>query len=193
MRKWKQNDNTDNGEKIEIRHRLLRELSEPHVLECYAGEGKVYKECYAGLPYLGLDKKNIQDGRQIVNIDNRKYLRSADLEPFNFFDLDAYGSPWHQFLIILERRMFQPNKKVAFVLTEGLDFKMRMSSLPVGMMKYVGIKPGMRIPMLHNHADFIRNLFVSNAAKKAGLKIQLAYIAQNKRKTMRYMGLLLHK
>lgn len=190
MRAWKQNDNTDNGEKIEIRRRMIKVVAAPHVLECFAGEGKIYQDCYQGLPYLGLDKKDIRDGRKIITTDNRKFLRSADLSPYNFFDLDAYGSPWHQFLIILQRRKFVSGETIAFALTEGLDFKMRMSGLPTGMLKYVGLKKGMRIPNLHNHGDFIRTLFITNACKKHGLKIQTAYLATNQRKNMRYMGLI---
>ncbi len=193
MRKFNQVDNTDNGEKIEIRRRLLQALPAPSVLECFAGEGKIYQQCYRDLPYTGLDRKQINDARNIIAVDNRRYLRSADLEQFNLFDLDAYGSPWHQFLIIIERRTFTVGEPVAFALTEGLDFKMRMSGLPSGMLKYVGLKRGMNIPMLHNHADFIRSLFITKLLRKTGLTTQQAWIASNQRKTMRYIGLIVCK
>jgi len=141
------NDNSDRGEKIVIRKRLLESLTEPHVLECFAGSGKIHAECYKDVPYLGLDLKPINDGRNLLAVDNRKFLRMTDLSTWNLFDLDAYGSPWHQFLIVLKRRIVQPGETIAFALTDGLAFKMRMSDLPHGMKPYIGIPPPYAGPM----------------------------------------------
>lgn len=188
---WKPSDNTDNGEKIIIRKKLLEQLQNPSVLECFAGHGHIWRECYTGLPYLGLDLKPIKDQRNILQIDNRKFLRSADLSPFNLFDIDAYGSPWHQFLIIMNRRKIIPGEKIAIAITDGLTFKMSMSDCPIGLKKYIGIPPAMKIPCLSKHQEFINRLLVQNACKEKNLQIQTALIATNKRKNMKYIGLLL--
>lgn len=192
--KWQPTDNSDNGEKVEIRRRLLKALgAEPAVLDCFAGEGKIYSKCYKGHEYLGLDKKDIQDGRNILNVDNIKYLRSADLGRFNFFDLDAYGSPWRQFLTVLKRRRFDRGARVAMAITDGLQFNMSMSELPAGMKPYVGLPRRMKVPELHRHQDFIRQLIVTQAIAEAALFIRLSLIARNPRGNMTYLGLMLEK
>lgn len=189
---WRSKDNTDRGEKIEIRRRILAELkTSPSVLDCFAGEGKIYRACYQEMQYVGLDKKGIKDGRIIVTVDNIKYLRSADLKRFNVFDLDAYGSPWYQFLIILKRRSVLADEQIAIFLTDGLRFQAALGDLPHGLKPYCGIPQKMRIPCLARHLDYIRSLIVANACHKAGLGITKALIGQNCRRNMTYIGLLL--
>jgi hypothetical protein len=191
---WQARDNTDKGIKIDIRKRLLSMVdAPPSVLECFAGEGKIYAACYQGMTYLGLDKKRITDGRNMLNIDNIKFLRSADLGRFNVFDLDAYGSPWHQFLVILRRRQMKPGERIALFLTDGLQIQARLGDLPHGLKPYCGIPEAMRVPCLARHMDYIRSLVVTNACREAGLTIQTALIGQNPRKNMTYLGLLLSK
>ena len=193
-KQWTQRDNTDKGIKIDIRLRILAGLiTPPHVLECFAGEGKLYAACYKGMDCLGLDKKKITDGRNMLNIDNLKFLRSADLSRFNVFDLDAYGSPWYQFLIILKRRGFASGEHIAIFLTDGLQFKAAMGDLPHGLKPYCGIPEKMNVPCLARHMDYIRSLVVTNACKEANLEIKTALIGQNPRGNMTYIGLLLKK
>ncbi len=193
VKAWMPSDNTDRGEKVVIRNRLLAAINQPSILECFAGSGHIFRECYQGLPYLGLDTKPISDGRNIIQMDNRKFLRSADLSTFNFFDLDAYGSPWHQFLIILHRRKFASGEQVAIAITDGLTFKMSMSGIPDGLRPYLNIPPGLSVPCLHLHQEFISRLIVARAAAANGLTITTAYIGENQRKNMKYYGLILKK
>lgn len=190
---WKPTDNTDRGEKIVIRKRLLAALPSPNVLECFAGSGKIHAECYRDIPYLGLDLKPIRDGRNLLAVDNRKFLRMSDLSAWNFFDLDAYGSPWHQFLIVLKRRIVHPGDSIAMALTDGLAFKMRMSDLPHGMKPYLGIPFRMKIPCLARHQEYITRLFVARAVKAAGLTVTMSLQAENPRGNMKYYGLVLTK
>ncbi|MHC1697762.1 MAG: hypothetical protein AB9919_06840 [Geobacteraceae bacterium] len=190
---WESVDNTDRGEKIVIRQRLLSEIQNPSVLECFAGSGHIWRECYQGLPYLGLDIKPISDGRTILKVDNRKYLRAADLSQFNFFDLDAHGSPWHQFLIVLHRRRVMPGERIAVAITDGLNFKMRMSGLPDGLRSCLNIPPGLMIPNLHLHQEFINAKVVTATADRHDLRISLALCGTNPRKNMRYYGIVLEK
>lgn len=192
-RRFKSVDNSDRGEKVVIRHNMLAYIPTPSVLECFAGSGHIHQECYKELPYLGLDLKPVQDGRKLLNIDNRQFLRSADLSSYNFFDLDAYGTPWHQFLIILKRRFVSPGESIAIALTDGLNFKIRMSGLPDGLRPYVGLPPKMLIPCLNVHQQFINALVVTGATRSAGLKITHAWQGQNARKNMRYYGIILKK
>ncbi len=193
LKVWQPTDNTDRGEKIIIRKNLLQCITNPSVLECYAGSGHIWRECYQGFPYLGLDLKPVADGRNLLQIDNRKFLRSADLSAYNFFDLDAYGSPWHQFLIVLRRRQLSHGDRIAIAITDGLNFKMRMSSLPDGMRSCLNIPPGLNIPNLHVHQEFINARIVVESSRRAGLKIMSGWQGQNPRGNMKYYGVVLEK
>jgi hypothetical protein len=193
VKAWQPIDNTDRGEKIVIRQRLLAEIERPAVLEAFAGSGHIWRECYQGLPYLGLDLKPWPTGRNLLKVDNRKFLRAADLSEFNVFDLDAYGSPWHQFLIVLHRRSLAPGEKIAVAITDGLNFKMRMSSLPDGLRPYLNIPAGLDIPCLNLHQDFISARVVTQAAARHGLTIDLALRGENSRGNMRYYGVIFKK
>lgn len=190
---WKPTDNTDRGEKLAIRRQLLERLEAPSVLECFAGEGKMWRQLYQGLPYLGLDLKAIADDRTLLRIDNRKFLRSADLSAYNFFDLDAYGSPWHQFLIVLSRRRLHQGEKIALALTDGLDFKMRMSSLPAGMRTVLNLPPGMDIPCLNLHHEFIARRTIAATCQRLNLTVEYAIAGKNPRGNMLYIGLIISK
>jgi hypothetical protein len=189
-RQWKPVDNTALGPKVEIRRRLLQELAAPSVLDCYAGSGELWRSCYQGVRYLGLDRKRIVDGRKVLQIDNREFLRRANLAEYNLFDLDAYGSPWHPFLIVLHRRKLPLGERLAFALTDGLQFKLRMSDCPTGLKRYIGLPPKMTIPCLGRHQEFLSSLIVSRAAEAAGARILLSLISRNVRGNMRYLGLL---
>lgn len=190
---WKPTDNTDRGEKLAIRRQLLERIESPSVLECFAGEGRMWRQLYQGLPYLGLDLKAIDDNRTLLRIDNRKFLRSADLSAYNFFDLDAYGSPWHQFLIVLSRRTLRAEERIALALTDGLDFKMRMSSLPAGMRSVLNLPAGMDVPCLNLHHEFIAKRTIAATCGRLSLKIEYAVAGKNPRGNMLYIGLIISK
>ena len=191
MKPWQSRDNTDGCAKAALRQRLLSQVPAPRVLDCFAGSGHLWRSCYQGLPYLGLDRKPSADGRPLLRVDNRAYLRSADLSAWNVFDLDAYGSPWHQFLTILHRRPVAIGEVIALALTDGLQFKARMGDLPHGMKPWVGIPVPMRIPCLGRHHAFLAGILTKTALARAGLRPLLALQAGNPKGTMRYYGLVL--
>ncbi len=193
--KWNPKDNSNHaiGRKVEIRLKLLSHIPQPKILDCFAGTGEMFNRCYKKYSYTGLDKKQINDERNIITIDNTKFLRTAKLENYNFFDLDSYGSPWHQFFIIIKRREFLKNEIVGFAITDGLDIEMKLGELPKRMKPYVGIPPNMKIPCLSRHHDFIQKLFIKRLTDEKGLEIVKAYKTQNDKKTVDYIGLLLKK
>jgi hypothetical protein len=181
-------DNSGLAAKVEIRRRLLDSLEEPSVLDCFAGEGHLAAACYEGLKYLGLDKRGLGAD---LRVDNIRFLRSAGLEEYNLFDLDAWGSPWYQFFIIMTRRAFAPGELVAFALTDGLDFTMKMSDTESGIKALLGIPQRMKVPNLDRHANFIRSYIVAKGCERAGCEIAAKHYAENDRGNVSYMGLLL--
>lgn len=61
-----------------------------------------------------LKKKRFTSSHNIV-------LRAIDLQPFNLFDIDAFGSPWEQVWIISRRRQLNAGERIALAITSGLQ------------------------------------------------------------------------
>lgn len=89
--------------------------------------------------YVGCDLRWFQDERLAFVADNRRVLRSLDLRQFSVFDLDAYGSPWEQALIIAARRPVAPGERLGLVLTEGSGLKLRQGALPRALQIVAGL------------------------------------------------------
>lgn len=99
---------TDNGSfvaKQRIRAELRAHLGAPTVLEGFAGEGRLYRACWAGLRGATIDKNEAKArdaGRErgsswaVYLGDTLKALGAGWMahHPFDVVDLDAYGSPW---------------------------------------------------------------------------------------------------
>jgi hypothetical protein len=102
------------ADKAEIR-RLVLEAVGPgsRVFDAFAGTGQMFAKAWKGAGgYVGCDMRFVRDDRTAFVADNRRVLRAIDLAPFNVFDLDAYGSPWEQVLIIAARRPVAPAHQV---------------------------------------------------------------------------------
>ncbi|MDI6781411.1 MAG: hypothetical protein QME49_04815 [bacterium] len=77
------------------------------VLDCFAGEGKIWKEIKritgrSDIDVIGIDI-NKRRGNYTIKTDNRKFLLSANLSKYNVIDVDAYGDCSKQIGIIFDR------------------------------------------------------------------------------------------
>jgi hypothetical protein len=101
----KKTDNKYFGDKVGLRMKFLPDLDEISVLDCFHGSGKIWgklTELSDGkISVIGID---IKDGPGVLVGDNRKWLRSLDLERFDVIDLDAYGNPFDQIDILIDRK-----------------------------------------------------------------------------------------
>jgi hypothetical protein len=93
------------SDKVALRANHLPVGRELYILDCFAGKGLIW----AAVKEL--------TGRHIVTLpidtdkavgfrlpgDNRAYLDTLDLDQFDAIDLDAYGIPYDQLKIVLER------------------------------------------------------------------------------------------
>jgi hypothetical protein len=97
---------------------MNREL---RVLDCYAGAGRLWsavRRCYDGkLEVMGVDTRRF---RRSIKVDNRRILRSLDLDTFDLIDLDAYGVPAEQAQIIAERGYRGPIVWTCIAMVYGL-------------------------------------------------------------------------
>lgn len=127
--------------KIALRRQLLHAMSETRVFDAFAGSGKMFHEVWKdAAEYAGCDFRWFIDDRMCYVADNRRVLRAIDLQAFNIFDLDAYGSPWEQALIIAERRRVAPGEMIGFAITDGTRLNLKMGGLPLAMRHLAGFK-----------------------------------------------------
>lgn len=92
--------------KIELRLMSLPDKKEIKVLEAFGGEGVLWdavkKKTDKKIRILSIDKNDYEK----VNLkgDNLKFLKSLDLNYFDIIDLDSWGSPVEQLLILQEKK-----------------------------------------------------------------------------------------
>lgn len=129
------------GDKARLRELVLAEVHAP-VFDAFAGSGEMFRRVWHKAPgYCGCDLRWFPDDqRKAFAADNRRVLRAIDLGEFGIFDLDAYGSPWEQAVIIAARRSVKPGERIGLVLTEGTSIKLKMGSAPKALAHLCGMK-----------------------------------------------------
>ena len=128
--------------KIQLRKLVLDEIGadEAHVFDAFAGRGEMYRAVWnVAASYVACDQDWYSDERLAFVADNRRVLRSIDLAPFTVFDLDAFGSPWEQALIIAARRHVRPQERLGLVITEGSGLNLRFGGMPGALRQVAGL------------------------------------------------------
>jgi tRNA G26 N,N-dimethylase Trm1 len=96
-------DNSYLSDKIMLRLNNLPFKKNLTVLDCYFGAGEIWNSVKSktdiSILILGID---IKSGKNLVG-DNKKFLKTMDLSKYDIIDLDAYGVPFEQLDIILNR------------------------------------------------------------------------------------------
>ena len=130
--------------KADIRRRVrdkLRELGqEVHVFDAYGGDGQMHRAVWSEADsYTGCDLEWFRDERHMYCGDNARVLRAINLDGYNVFDLDAYGSPWEQAIIIAHRRRWKPGELFGVIFTDGAGFTMKFGGLPGAVATLTGL------------------------------------------------------
>jgi hypothetical protein len=83
--------------------------------------GEMWKNVWReAASYAGVDKDyRWGDERTRYIGDSYIVARSIDLQPFNVFDVDPFGSPWQAMLILAARRRWAKNERGAVIVTDG--------------------------------------------------------------------------
>jgi hypothetical protein len=182
--------------KVEIRRRVLAALTpgRARVFDAFAGPGLMWAEVWQhAAAYVGCDDRWHADARCCFVADNRRVMRCVDLAPFTVFDLDAYGSPWEQALILAARRHLAPGEQVALVLTEGTWMKTRTGTgWPAALRQACGITraaSGMGDKGMHD--ELIARALRTVARTMGGRIVRQWRAVGTTGAQMRYLGLVL--
>lgn len=158
--------------KIALRENLLGAVGadKARVLDCFCGHGAMFRAVWhqAGL-YMGCDSREWEptDPPRFI-ADNRRLLRCLDLQQFNVFDLDAYGSPWEQLLILAARRRWKKGEPGALAITDGSSLKLRWGQIPAAMAAMAGT--GGACAPATSGGDALMRIALSGFFRRAGIK-----------------------
>lgn len=182
------------ADKVELRRLALEAIGpgEARVFDAFAGSGVMFEKVWKGAAsYTGCDLKFFRDGRRAFVADNRRVLRSIDLTAFNVFDLDAYGAPWEQALIIARRRPVSPGERIAIVLTEGSGLSLKQQNLPIALKVIAGID-GLPPRGANRYADELLGAAIRGFAARLKCKVLKHWGAEGKSgASMRYCALVM--
>lgn len=170
------------GAKVDLRTRALEWVGgkdQARVFDAFAGRGEMWRGVWRhAAGYAGCDKtwQSSDPGRRFVG-DNRLVMRAIDLAPFNVFDLDAFGSPWEQMLILAARRRWKRRERGAIVLTDGSSLNLRWGGAPKAMAQLCGIS-GKRLPPKESTSSVIQQTALTEWCTKAGIALKKMWRAQ---------------
>ena len=182
-------DSTNLSAKVALRNHFLNLISRPaNVLECFAGaKRELYHACYESDNVTGLD---IKSSDKTIKIDNKKFIASADLKKYNFFDLDAYGSPYELLLNIFNRRS-KIRGEFVVILTDGMWLRFSINNQGSNLIQtLISNQSGIKIPALGRHQEFIIKLALKTLSDKYGIDIIECKVVREEDNRMFYIGML---
>jgi len=189
-------DNAKHGvkAKVEIRRRVLEALTpeKTRVFDAFAGTGVMWAQVWRqAAEYVGCDERWHDDARCCFVADNRRVLRCLDLSAFTCFDLDAYGSPWEQALIVAARRPVATGERIGLVVTEGTSLNTRLSGWPYALCQAAGIVRMPQMGQTGNHDELVSRA-LHGVARRMRCRILREWRAIGVTGAkMRYMGAVL--
>jgi hypothetical protein len=181
--------------KVDIRRRVMQAIGdETHIFDCFAGAGEMHAAIWSkATSYTGCDiqfKPLRGDTRLMFAADNRRVLRAVDLSRFNIFDLDAYGSPYEQMLIIADRRSVRSGETIGVVITDGTGLAQKANVVPIAVRTLARVKSNL-VGVFKNRDLVLDRVLLGFAAR---MRCVIAHRWQADGKTgmsVRYVGLVL--
>lgn len=164
--KGKKTNNAKIDAKTELRKKInCKNLS---VLECFCGKGEMFDAVWkSALWYEGIDIEAQNDNRTVHLGDCALILKKLNIENFDVFDIDAYGSPYECLQIIIKKiKKLKKLKTYYFFITDGIDIDLRMGNIE----NFFGLLSGLSIKKLNN-AHLLHDYFINKIIKNLCVEI----------------------
>lgn len=165
--------------KVELREHALADLrgrgAPVHVLDVFCGPtGEMWSHVWkdGADSYTGIDEAYVwPDPRRRFVGDNRRVLRAIDLARYNVFDVDAFGSPWEQLVIIMARRAWKLGELGAVVITDGSARTLQFGNPTHALAHLLGLSSGGRgLPPVDSTSDTLQTIALQTWLSRSGLK-----------------------
>lgn len=184
-------DNSNPRLKAELRKRFIS--SEQKVLDLFSGDGEMWKRAYKNnvSEYRGIDKIKKHNENCEVE-DNRRFIKNNNLDNYDVFDLDDYGSPWKLFFNILAK--IKSEKRRVFFVTDGLPLRMSMGGITISKLICASekIPKKMNIPCIKQwYIEIIKTLLLR--VEEYGHKVEKIYTLYIGAKRVCYWVIILDK
>ena len=167
---------------IQIQDKILAERLDPKIKASNIGaEVSDRNVTLSGYAVTDSEKNNAE-----------KAVRLIDVNDHNIFDIDAYGSPYEILDYIIDK-IDTSNKKIAFVITDGIDMDLRLGRVCTGLRNFIGydFHIAKRAHVLHD--DFIK-IVIDKIKDKLNGSICSFLIAQGtKGSSMRYYSFVVNR
>ena len=140
-------DNANISHKVYLRRLATKDLPELRVLDCFAGENRIWKN-FETSKYYGIEK--VKGKGANLNADNERVLASLDLSQFNVIDFDSYGIPCNVMQIAFDNPSLRHGTVIIYTCIGNA-----MSRLPKSIVRSLGIeRMYTKAPSLFNkHGD----------------------------------------
>jgi len=186
-------NNAKTDAKQKLRESVFLNMKNSNVLEVYCGSGEMYNAVwYKAEKYTGIDKVKFFDKRHTICGDAEKAIRLVDINDYNIFDIDAYGSPY-EILDYIVGKIDLKNKKIGFVVTDGVNIDLKLGRVCKGLRRFIGydFHIAKRANVLHD--DFIK-IVIDKIAEKLKGKVENLLIAQGVTgAAMRYYSFVINR
>ena len=140
-RRQRRNDPAVRMAKAQLRRNVLTAIGpdEACVFDAFAGKGEMWGLVWRDAGgYVGCDRDWFSDERMAYVADNRRVMRHIDLSLFNIFDLDSFGGPWEQAIIMAARRQVKPGERIGLVLTDGSNLDLSLGGMTAPLREIAG-------------------------------------------------------
>ncbi len=179
--------------KIELRKKLITAMGPDNcnVFDAFAGSGEMFKGVWhQAKSYAGCDLQFYRDEREMFCCDNKRVLRAVNLNRFNLFDLDAYGMPWEQAMIVAANRPVMAGEKIGFCFTDGGVQAARLNTGSNAFTQLTGysFQAGMS-----NDYERMHKIAVHRLGERMGCTVERHWLLAGKGKRMFYSTVIYAK
>lgn len=188
---WEKKDSTQLAAKVALRRAYLPKKA--NVLDLFCGRGEIYKRVYKGNVqfYLGIDNVKIHDPNICRLSKNTVFVAHNDINRFNVFDLDAYGTPWLLLYLILKKKLLGD---ITIFITDGLILSQKLhGKVTRNVSATEHIPRYMIIPAINRWYIDIFATMLLDVESRYGWKTVTAKYIFNDRKTVCYWCLKMRR
>jgi len=184
-------DNSHGELKVALRRRLLP--ADSSVLDLFCGRGEIYHGAYKGRvkEYRGVDKEKVHDTTLCTIEDNMVWVKTHDIERFNVFDLDDYGSPWGLLYLLMSKVV---RDDIVVYMTDGLPLHLGLMTTPTKFCSATSAIPvRMKVPGLNRWYVEMFKTMLLNVEERYGYRVEQLLRTRNSRGSVNYWGIRFKK
>lgn len=191
------NHDASRADKVDLRQKVLAGVGPEvaRVFDAFAGTGQMHAEVWrrAEKGYVGCDIRHFPEERsdRLMFVGEcTRVMRNIDLQQFNIFDFDAYGSPWTACIILAARRKVAPGEKLGLCITEGSGLNLKFGGMSNSLSQLASMRN--KTAGMNRGGKEIASRAIVSLAKRMGCKVTATWRAERPQGSqMLYFGVVM--